>query len=66
MMKSRRLTKGEKPNSRIKKLRIRLITKMQAKNFDLELLSLHPNWGHGAVELALGNSLRADPCPTLI
>jgi len=39
---------------------------MQAKNFDLELLSLHPNWGHGAAELALGNSLRADPCPTLI
>jgi len=39
---------------------------MQAKNFDLELLSLHPNRGHGAAELALGNSLRADPYPTLI
>jgi len=47
-----------KPNSKIKKLRIRLtITKMQVKNFDLELLSLHPNRGHGAAELALGNSL---------
>jgi len=66
MMKPRRLTKREKPNSKIEKLRIRLIMKMQAKNFDLELLSLHRNWGHGAAELALGNSLRADPCPTLI
>jgi len=66
MMKPRWLTKREKPNSKIEKLRIRLITKMQAKNFDLEILSLHSNWGHGAAELALGNSLRADPCPTLI
>jgi len=54
-----------KPNSKIKKLRIKLIiTKMQTKNFDLELLSLHPNWGHGTSESALGP--RTDPCPTLL
>jgi len=36
-----------KPNSKIEKLRIRLIiAKMQAKNFGPELLSLHPNRGH--------------------
>jgi len=29
---------------------------MQAKNFGPELLSLHPNRGHGTPELALGNS----------
>jgi len=29
---------------------------MQAKNFNLEILSLHPNRGHGTPELALGNS----------
>jgi len=39
---------------------------MQAKNFDLELLNSHPNWGHETPESALGNSPRADPCPTLI
>jgi len=56
-----------RPNSEIKKSRIRLtMTKMQAKNFDLKLLSLHPNWGHGTPESALGNSPRVDPCPTLI
>jgi len=33
-----------------------IITKMQAKNFNLEILSLHPNWGHGTTESALGNS----------
>jgi len=52
-----------KPNSKIKKLRIRLIiTKMQVKNFTPELLSLHPNWGHGTPESAIAP--RADPCPT--
>jgi len=51
-----------KPNSKIKKLRIRLtITKMQVKNFDLEFLSLHPNWGHGTFELALDNGLSSRP-----
>jgi len=34
---------------------------MQAKNFDPELLRLHPNWGHGIPEPALGNSL-SNPC----
>jgi len=29
---------------------------MQAKNFDPELLRLHPNWGHGNPESTLGNS----------
>jgi len=41
-----------KPNSKIKKLRIRLIiSKMQAKNFGPELLSLHPNRKHGTFTL---------------
>jgi len=67
LRKKRKSYEKREPNSKIKKLRSRLtITKMQAKNFDLELFSLHPNRGHGAAELALGNSLRADPCPTLI
>jgi len=30
--------------------------KIQAKNFDLELLRLHPNRGHGTPESTLGNS----------
>jgi len=47
-----------KPNSKIEKLRIRLIiAKMQAKDFNLEFLRLHPNRGHGTPESALGNSL---------
>jgi len=51
-----------KPNSKIKKLRIRLIiTKMQAKNFGPELLSLHPNQGHGTPESALDNSPSSRP-----
>jgi len=29
---------------------------MQAKNFDPELLRLHPNRGNGTLESALGNS----------
>jgi len=34
---------------------------MHAKNFDLELFSLHPNWGHGTSESALGNSPPSRP-----
>jgi len=35
---------------------------MQAKNFDLELLRLHPNRGHGiGTESALGNSPSGRP-----
>jgi len=51
-----------KPNSKIKKLRIRLIiSKMQAKNFSPEFLSLHPNQGHGTPESTLGNSPSSRP-----
>jgi len=34
---------------------------MQAKNFNPELLSLHPNRGHGTPESALGNSPLSRP-----
>jgi len=51
-----------KSYSKMKKLKTRLIiTKTQAKNFDLELLRLHPNRGHGYSELALGNSPTGRP-----
>jgi len=51
-----------KPNSKIKKLRIRLIiTKMQAKNFGSELISLHSNRRHRTPESALGNSPSSRP-----
>jgi len=51
-----------KINSKIKKLRIRLIiTKMQAKNFGPELLCLHLNRGHGILESTLSNNLSSRP-----